>query len=200
MGARPIIVGYENQLVEFLNENADYSDLITDDPIQLKRSPLTVFVVVVYTYVLFMVFPMFNVMATLDRNQIEAARDLGAAPWRVFRRLTLPYLFPALASTAVIAFMASMERCCCAIAVKASSRSIPRGSNRPQPRTRSRSNTCARKDTTFRHSGRNLSASSRARRHLAWISFSLSATRRQTRNARLGRDSRSTAIGGCPIL
>ena len=28
MGARPIIVGYENQLVEFLSENADYADLI----------------------------------------------------------------------------------------------------------------------------------------------------------------------------
>lgn len=28
MGARPIIVGYENQLVEFLNENASYADLI----------------------------------------------------------------------------------------------------------------------------------------------------------------------------
>jgi hypothetical protein len=28
MGSRPMIVGYENQLVEFLNENADYADLI----------------------------------------------------------------------------------------------------------------------------------------------------------------------------
>ena len=28
MGARPIIVGYENQLVEFLNENANFADLI----------------------------------------------------------------------------------------------------------------------------------------------------------------------------
>ena len=30
MGARPIIVGYENQLVEFLEENAQYADLIRD--------------------------------------------------------------------------------------------------------------------------------------------------------------------------
>ena len=57
-------------------------------------------------------YPMLILMARLQRQPIEleeAALDLGATPWRVFRRLTLPYLFPALASAAVIAFMASME-------------------------------------------------------------------------------------------
>lgn len=44
------------------------------EAIQFKRYPMTVFVVVVYTYVLFMIFPILNVMSTLDRNQIEAAR------------------------------------------------------------------------------------------------------------------------------
>ena len=39
----------------------------------------------------------------------EAALDLGATPFRVFTRITLPYLLPALASAAVISFLASME-------------------------------------------------------------------------------------------
>ncbi|MEO1457472.1 MAG: hypothetical protein AAFV49_07870 [Pseudomonadota bacterium] len=30
MGSRPIIVGYENQLVEFLKENADYAEMISE--------------------------------------------------------------------------------------------------------------------------------------------------------------------------
>lgn len=57
-------------------------------------------------------YPLLILMARLQRQPVEleeAALDLGASPFRVFRRLTLPYLFPALASAAVIAFMASME-------------------------------------------------------------------------------------------
>lgn len=57
-------------------------------------------------------YPMLILMARLQRQPVEleeAALDLGATPFRVFRRLTLPYLAPALASAAVIALMASME-------------------------------------------------------------------------------------------
>ena len=57
-------------------------------------------------------YPMLILMARLQRQPVEleeAALDLGATPLRVFRRLTLPYLAPALVSAGVIAFMASME-------------------------------------------------------------------------------------------
>ena len=57
-------------------------------------------------------YPMLILMARLQRQPIEleeAALDLGASPFRVFRRLTLPYLAPALVSAGVIAFMASIE-------------------------------------------------------------------------------------------
>ena len=87
-----------------INSALMWSGLI-DDPVQLKRSPLTVFVVIVYTYVLFMVFPMFNVMATLDKNQIEAARDLGASPWRVHARIVIPHAKPGIAVGTIATFM-----------------------------------------------------------------------------------------------
>ncbi|WP_310619162.1 ABC transporter permease [Flexibacterium corallicola] len=57
-------------------------------------------------------YPLLIIMARLQRQPVEleeAALDLGASPFRVFFRITLPYLVPALASAAVIAFMASME-------------------------------------------------------------------------------------------
>ncbi len=76
-----------------------------DDPIQFKRYPGTVFVVIVYTYVLFMVFPIFNVMATLDRNQIEAARDLGASSWRTHLRVIIPHSKPGIAVGCIATFM-----------------------------------------------------------------------------------------------
>ena len=57
-------------------------------------------------------YPMLILMARLQRQPIEyeeAALDLGASPLHVFRRITLPFLAPALISAGVIAFMASME-------------------------------------------------------------------------------------------
>jgi spermidine/putrescine transport system permease protein len=44
-----------------------------------------------------------------DQTQEEAAFDLGAAHPQVFRKITLPFLKPALASSAVLAFMQSFE-------------------------------------------------------------------------------------------
>lgn len=80
-------------------------DLDADGPIQFKRMPITVFVIVVYTYILFMVFPIINVMTTLDRNQLEAARDLGASTWRVHRRIIIPHAKAGIAVGCIATFM-----------------------------------------------------------------------------------------------
>ena len=61
----------------------------------------------VYTYVLFMVFPLYNSMQSLDSNQIEAAEDLGSPWWRTHFRVILPHAKPGIASGAVMVFMLS---------------------------------------------------------------------------------------------
>jgi spermidine/putrescine transport system permease protein len=66
-----------------------------------------VFVAMVYAYVLFMVFPMYNTMETLDKNQIEAARDLGAATWRIHWRVVIPHAKPGIAVGCIMTFMLS---------------------------------------------------------------------------------------------
>ena len=48
-------------------------------------------------------------MERFDRTQEEAALSLGASPLQVFRRITLPFLAPALAAGAFIAFLQSFE-------------------------------------------------------------------------------------------
>lgn len=75
------------------------------EAVPFKRYPLTVFTVMVYTYILFMAFPLMNVMGTLDRAQIEAARDLGASPWRVHRRIVIPHAKPGIAVGCIATFM-----------------------------------------------------------------------------------------------
>jgi spermidine/putrescine transport system permease protein len=66
-----------------------------------------VVVTLVYAYVLFMLFPLYNAMQSLDSNQIEAADDLGAPWWRIHWRVILPHAKPGIASGAVMVFMLS---------------------------------------------------------------------------------------------
>lgn len=87
-----------------INETLLWAGAISE-PIQFKRSALTVFVVIVYTYVLFMVFPIYNVMSTLDRNQIEAARDLGASTRKLHWRIVIPHSKPGIAVGCIATFM-----------------------------------------------------------------------------------------------
>lgn len=78
---------------------------LIDAPIAFTRMPLTVFIVIAYTYVLFMVFPILNVMSTLDKNQIDAAKDLGASTLRVHWRVIIPHAKPGIAVGCIATFM-----------------------------------------------------------------------------------------------
>lgn len=60
-----------------------------------------------YTYVLFMLFPIYNAIQSLDTNQIEAADDLGAPWWKIHLRIVLPHAKPGIASGCVMVFMLS---------------------------------------------------------------------------------------------
>lgn len=66
---------------------------------------IALFVGLIYAYVLFMIFPMFNAMESLDKNQVEAARDLGASWTQVHRRIVIPHAKPGIASGCIVTFM-----------------------------------------------------------------------------------------------
>ena len=61
----------------------------------------------VYTYVLFMLFPIYNAIQALDSHQIEAAEDLGAPAWKIHWRIVIPHSKPGIASGCVMVFMLS---------------------------------------------------------------------------------------------
>ena len=79
----------------------------------------------VYAYVLFMIFPLYNALENLDRNQIEAARDLGASTWRIHRRIVLPHAKPGIAVGCVMTFMLAAGT----FAVPQIMQSLPGGTN-----------------------------------------------------------------------
>jgi len=82
-----------------------FAALASDEVIVWYRFPGTVLVVLVYTYILFMVFPIYNTMATLAPNQVEAARDLGAKTWRIHWRVIIPHTKPGIAVGCIMTFM-----------------------------------------------------------------------------------------------
>ena len=58
-----------------------------------------------YAFLLFMMFPLYNAIDTLDRNQIEAARDLGAGPLRIHARIVIPHAKPGIAVGCIMVFV-----------------------------------------------------------------------------------------------
>jgi spermidine/putrescine transport system permease protein len=81
---------------------------LIEDPIRWTNMGYTgVMVGLVYTYVLFMLFPVYNAISSLDTNQIEAADDLGAPWWKIHWRIVLPHAKPGIASGSVMVFMLS---------------------------------------------------------------------------------------------
>ena len=78
-------------------------------PDWLNGNPYSVIIALVYGYIPYFILPVFAGLDRIDQSQIEAARDLGATPWQAFRRVTLPYLAPAIAAAAMLAFTVSID-------------------------------------------------------------------------------------------
>jgi spermidine/putrescine transport system permease protein len=69
----------------------------------------TIFLAHVMFCVSFVVVTMKARLAGFDRSLEEAAMDLGATPWRTFRRVTLPLIAPGLVAAALLAFALSID-------------------------------------------------------------------------------------------
>lgn len=80
---------------------------VIDSPVRWIMGYRAIIIGLVYTYVLFMLFPIYNAIQSLDTNQIEAAQDLGSPWWRTHWRIVLPHAKPGIASGAVMVFMLS---------------------------------------------------------------------------------------------
>jgi spermidine/putrescine transport system permease protein len=78
---------------------------VISEPINFRAGNSAVIVGMAYAYILFMVFPLYNSMESLDRNQLNAARNLGASWLRIHRRIVIPYAKPGIAVGCIMTFM-----------------------------------------------------------------------------------------------
>lgn len=67
-------------------------------PLPLLDNGFSVELGLVYSYLPFMVLPIYASLSALDDSLIEAAADLGARPWRAFLSVTLPLSLPGIAA------------------------------------------------------------------------------------------------------
>ena len=62
----------------------------------------------VYDFIPFMILPLYSVLAKIDLSLKEAAEDLGANPFKVFMRVTLPLSLPGVVSGITMVFLPSI--------------------------------------------------------------------------------------------
>ena len=78
---------------------------LIDEPIRMLYTEFAVFVGIVYTYMPFMILPLYANMEKLDTSLNEAAADLGSKPTNTFFKVTLPLTIPGIVAGSLLVFI-----------------------------------------------------------------------------------------------
>jgi len=78
------------------------------EPIKFLGTDLAVIIVMIYSYMIFMVLPLYGVLEKLDVELLEAAATLGATPLKTFLRVTLPLSVPGILAGSLLVFIPSL--------------------------------------------------------------------------------------------
>ena len=78
---------------------------VIDAPLPLLYNGFSVTLGLVYSYLPFMILPIYASLARLDESLVEAAADLGARPCRVFLDVILPLSLPGIAAGCLLVFI-----------------------------------------------------------------------------------------------
>jgi len=81
---------------------------VLSGPLDLLYSPTAVMIGLVYTYLPFMILPIFTSAEKLDPSLIEAALDLGASPARAFAHVIIPLTKPGIYAGVLLVFVPSI--------------------------------------------------------------------------------------------
>lgn len=79
--------------------------LAPDQQVNIFRTDYAVFIGIVYSYLPFMVLPLYATLEKLDATLIEAANDLGCPPWKAFWKITFPLSMPGVIAGSLICFI-----------------------------------------------------------------------------------------------
>jgi len=74
-------------------------------PLAIANTETAVLIGVVYSYLPFMVLPLYAALERMDRTLLEAAADLGCPPWLAFWRITVPLSLPGIVAGCFLCFI-----------------------------------------------------------------------------------------------
>nr|WP_169618328.1 ABC transporter permease subunit [Ruegeria sp. PR1b] len=96
--------------IGFLKSNGIINNMLLnigliDEPLVMLQTDFAVYVGIVYTYLPFMILPLYANLVKLDQSYIEAASDLGARPAVTFFTVTLPLSFSGILAGSMLVFI-----------------------------------------------------------------------------------------------
>ncbi len=78
---------------------------VIDQPIEMMNTDFAVYLGIVYSYLPFMVLPLYVTLEKMDPSLWEAAMDLGSRRWQVFVDVTLPLSVPGIVAGGLLVFI-----------------------------------------------------------------------------------------------
>lgn len=87
-----------------INEILQLTGLV-DQPLELLHTTFAVYLGITYSYLPFMVLPLYTCLERMDSSLLEAAADLGAKPLRAFLTITLPQSLPGIIAGCMLVFI-----------------------------------------------------------------------------------------------
>jgi putrescine transport system permease protein len=78
--------------------------LITE-PLQIMNTTTAVYIGIVYSYLPFMILPLYASLEKINPSLLEAAQDLGSKPWRSFWQVTVPLSLPGVFAGCLLVFI-----------------------------------------------------------------------------------------------
>ncbi len=78
---------------------------VINEPLIILNTSLAVYIGIIYSYLPFMVLPLYSSLEKLDTTLTEAAEDLGCPPWKTFWRVTVPLAKPGVIAGCCLVFI-----------------------------------------------------------------------------------------------
>jgi putrescine transport system permease protein len=78
---------------------------LIDAPVAWLSSDTAIYIGIVYSYLPFMVLPLYATLEKMDETLLEAAADLGAPRWKAFWLVTVPLSLPGIGAGALLCFI-----------------------------------------------------------------------------------------------
>ena len=81
---------------------------VIDEPLKMMHTAFSLTIGMVYTYLPFMILPLYATLVKMDLRLLEAANDLGATPWQTFWLITVPLSKNGIVAGSMLVFIPSL--------------------------------------------------------------------------------------------